>query len=115
MFWLSAVRGRTFASPLPDSFPGYAALWRMPAALVLAIAWFASLWHDGECAPLAFVPLVNPLELVQLGVLLLFVTLARRSADANLRATANPLLLIAAFAWVSVATLRGVHHLASLP
>ena len=115
MFWFSAVREEIFATPLAETFASYRMLWRAPAAIVLSVAWFLSLWHDGECAPLSFVPVLNPLELAQLGVLILFATLARREADANLKSTMNPLLLIAAFAWVSVATLRGVHHLADLP
>jgi uncharacterized membrane protein len=116
MLWLSLRHERLFAAPVADLYPRYRLRWLLPAGMALALAWALSLWHDGACAPLTFIPLLNPLELTQVGVLLLFAAMVRLEApDAGARSTLNFILLIAGFVLVSNMTLRGVHHIALLP
>lgn len=97
--------------PLQEKFPSYAARWFAPAGLVLALVWIGSLQLDGEATPLPFVPLFNPLELAQLiGLVVTGRWLWRRTPD-----SAPLLLAIAGFVFLSMAGLRGVHHLGGAP
>lgn len=94
------------------------------AIAAAAIAWtlYANITSAGDPAPLPYLPLANPFDLVQA---LVFVAVARwlsrvhdlaggrpayLSADA-LGAAAAALLLF----WVTCSTLRSVHHLADVP
>ena len=81
-------------------------------ALVAAIAFASLLFHDGASAPLPFIPLLNPVELAQLGALVCFARwLGDRNVFADLAGRRWPLLAAAGFAFVTAATLRAVHHL----
>jgi uncharacterized membrane protein len=97
--------------------------WAQPArrgllashALVGGALFLLLLVQAGDTAPLAFVPLANPLELVQLGLL---ACLARWLGEADAgaaRALRVPLLALAGFAFATAATLRGVHQLGGVP
>jgi uncharacterized membrane protein len=88
-------------------------------AVILGLAWFVGLFAEGDPLPLRYVPVVNPLELAQLGYLLLLFAWYRRAAQeggalftdeqrARLLALAGVLLLTAV-------TLRGAHFLGSVP
>jgi uncharacterized membrane protein len=100
--------------PLVEGFPRHARAWYALAGGTLALLWFMSLFSNGDPAPLAFVPLLNPLELAQLAVLVLLVRLA--TVELSLDRTALAILAGgAAFAFVTVAALRGVHHLGGVP
>lgn len=94
------------AWPLADRFPTYRMRWLAPASAVLGLAWVAALVERGGSAPLPFIPLLNPVELFQLGVLLVAILLARRAGARDLLALlAGACLLFATFA-----ALRAVHH-----
>ncbi|HET9483561.1 MAG TPA: DUF2339 domain-containing protein, partial [Xanthomonadales bacterium] len=100
--------------PLAAPFPGYARTWYGLAAAALSLLWLLSLWSDGNAAPLPFVPLLNPLELAQVATLALLARLARD----ELRVDAGAFAVLAGgatFVFVTVASLRAVHHLAGLP
>ncbi|MEQ8912618.1 MAG: DUF2339 domain-containing protein, partial [Pseudomonadales bacterium] len=64
--------------------------------------------------PLPYVPLFNPLELVQLGVLLTAAALLRH-ADADSRGAGWLALGVAAFLWLNLVVARAVHHLGGVP
>lgn len=97
--------------PLADRFQAYRLRWFIPAGLALALAWVAALAERGGSAPLPFIPLLNPVELFQLGVLLVAVTLARRAGARDVLALlAGVGLLFATFA-----ALRAVHHYSGAP
>ncbi len=85
-------------------------------AFVAAIAFAGLLLNAGETAPLAYVPLLNPIELVQIAILLCTARwLADPTTSADLRQRRLAVLVGAGFAFVTAATLRGVHHLGSVP
>jgi uncharacterized membrane protein len=98
--------------PLGELFPDYANRWLALALPALGVLWLLGQAAAGNAEPLPFVPLFNPLELVQLLILLLLWAVIRNEpALAGLRL----LLPVAAFVMLTVATLRGVHHLAAVP
>jgi len=100
--------------PLAGGFVRHEKLWYALAGGTLALLWFMSLFSNGDPAPLAFVPLLNPLELAQLAVLVLLVRLAMVELALERGALAT-LAGGAAFAFVTVASLRAVHHLGEVP
>src|SRR5690606_25308790 len=115
----NAGRPPRFAWPLSDLFDGYRQRWLVPAAAVLGFGWLVSLFNASDAAPLPFLPLLNPLELMQLGLLLFATALVLRSRRADssseLRHLSGVGLPLAAFAFVTMACLRAVHHLHDAP
>lgn len=99
------------AFPLAREFPRHAKAWFGLAGVVLALAWFQSLALSGDTAPLPYLPLFNPTELLQLIGLIV----AARWAWKHLPEQAPWLVAIAGFLFLSLAGLRGVHHYAGLP
>ncbi|HRQ63458.1 MAG TPA: DUF2339 domain-containing protein [Xanthomonadaceae bacterium] len=103
---------RWFAWPLSREFPEYAGGWFVSASIALGLLFVQSLGSDGSAAPLPFVPLLNPLELFQLGLLLVF---ARKALVTRPSGDAQEVLRFvwpaAAFLFLTFAGLRGVHHL----
>jgi uncharacterized membrane protein len=101
-----------FAWPLADVFGDYAPRWFWSAGIVLAAAWLAGQFEAGGSAPLTFIPLLNPLELTQVGLLLLFA----RAVYGPLRERIPPAFAAGAgFVFITVATLRAVHHITGVP
>ena len=115
----NAGRPPRFAWPLSDLFDGYRLRWLIPASAVLGLLWLGSLFNAGDAEPLPYVPVVNPLELMQLGLLLFATSLILRSrradSSAELRNITGIGLPLAAFAFVTMACLRAVHHLHNAP
>jgi uncharacterized membrane protein len=101
------------AWPRADATPTYRPGWFVPAACVLALAWLIGLFAEGSAAPLPTLPLLNPLELGMAGIAFLLYGYGRERADA-LR-PALQLWPFAAFAFVTQAVLRAVHHLHGEP
>lgn len=101
------------AWPLAAEFPRYRARWFAPALAALGIAWLAALAEPGNSAPLPWLPLLNPIELLQLGVLLVAIGLVRR--DGASTEIYRPALAAAAFLFVTFAGLRAVHQLQGAP
>jgi len=97
--------------PLADQFAHYRLRWFVPAGAVLALAWVAALAQRGDSSPLPFVPLINPVELFQIGVLLVAIRLAQRAHARDLLA----LCAGAGLLFVTFAALRAVHHLHGAP
>jgi uncharacterized membrane protein len=95
------------AWPRAAAFAAYRAGWFGPALVMLAAAWIGGLFSAGDSAPLAYVPLLNPLELALLGIAALLLGIA--AGMPALRAW-RPAVPVLAFAFVSLATLRAVHH-----
>ncbi|MBO9717044.1 MAG: DUF2339 domain-containing protein [Pseudoxanthomonas sp.] len=78
---------------------------------VIATGWLLALPQPAASAPLAWLPLLNPLELVQLLALALAaVWLWSDDAPADLRGMRTGVVASAGFLLLSVSTLRGVHH-----
>jgi uncharacterized membrane protein len=101
-----------FAWPRAAKFGSYAIGWFAPALFALALAWVFGLFAEGDPLPLPYVPLLNPLELSLSGIAALLAVIAQR------RSRLRPLLAawpFVAFAFVTMATLRAVHHLHGEP
>lgn len=103
-----------FAWPLADRFARYARLWHGAAVLALGAAWLGALYSSADPAPMSYLPLLNPMELLQWGVLLL----AWRALPQEARNDLLPLragLAAAALLLFTLAALRSLHHHAGLP
>ncbi len=109
---LALLRPRWIAWPLTRRFAAHR--WALLASqtLVAAVALCSLLLHAGASTPLPFIPLLNPLELVQIGALLgLALWLGDAAAPTALAKRRAVLLAIAGFAFVTAATLRATHQL----
>lgn len=85
--------------------------WLLVSAwLVLGMSWSVSLFFPGASAPLPWIALFNPLELLQIATLALLAqrVWARRGTMGS--QTGVAVFALAAFAWVTFATLRATHH-----
>jgi uncharacterized membrane protein len=119
LFWLALVRALPVRFPLgaeaePLRHPLLSSL-----AGLMAIAWLLGLLQEADPAPLPYVPLVNPLELAQIGYLLLMLAWFRRGEReggammaAEFRART---LAVAGVLLLTAITLRGVHFLGGVP
>ena len=115
--WLVAVRKPALiAPPLAARFDAHRQVLIASQAFVAAIAFALLLLNAGETAPLAYVPVLNPIELVQIAILLCGARwLADPATSDDLRRRRLMLLVAAGFAFFTAATLRGVHHLGGVP
>lgn len=95
------------AWPRSAQFAGYRTGWFGLAIPLLVLALFMGMFLEGGAVPLPYLPLLNPLELALIALALLLLGLfGEFRALASLRRV-WPLL---AFALVTMATLRAVHH-----
>jgi uncharacterized membrane protein len=99
-----------FAWPRAPLFDGYRNDWFAPACLLLALAFVAGLFLEGGTTPLAYVPVLNPLELMMVAIAVLLYALCPESLRPLRRAWPY-----VGFALVTSATLRAVHHLHGEP
>ncbi len=115
--WFVALRKPSLlAPPLGARFGTYRNYLTSSQALVAIVAFALLLLNAGETTPIAYVPILNPIELAQLAILLcaaLWLTDPATSPDLRRRRLA--VLVAAGFAFVTAATLRGVHHLGGVP
>lgn len=110
------LRPARMAPPLSDDFDDYRRPLSMLAILTLAVFWAVSLFDAGGAAPLPWLPLLNPLELLQVAALALLAAWAFARDDAGAtHAGRVPVFAIAAFVWMTMATLRSVHHWGGVP
>jgi len=86
---------------------------------VMGVAWVLGMADPGDPAPLPYLPVLNPLELAQVGYLLLLLAWFRQAEEdggamlsGELRARA---LAIAGVALLTAITLRGAHFLGGVP
>nr|WP_139381505.1 DUF2339 domain-containing protein [Pseudoxanthomonas indica] len=108
---LGLFRWPWLAAPLGERFDGYRSALQCVQFAVLTCAGVYMLLLAGSSAPLPWVPVVNPLELAQLGIIaLLAYWLWSDSAPEWMVSQRTSLLAIAGFSWVSVVVLRAVHH-----
>jgi uncharacterized membrane protein len=88
-------------------------------AAILGLAWFAGIFVEGDPTPLRYVPLANPLEVAQVGYLILLFAWYQRAAQegsALLSAEVRARVLAVAFVLLLTAmTLRGAHFLGDVP
>ena len=119
---LSAQRVRA-RWPVRDYATDYVLNGGAPVAVFLAL-WtlYANITSSGDPYPLAFVPVLNPLDLA-IGAVFVVIALWLRAAREHglepwLRAARSGLIAaagVAAFVWVNGTLLRTLHHWAGLP
>ncbi|MEO5629132.1 MAG: DUF2339 domain-containing protein, partial [Thermomonas sp.] len=113
---LAQFRWSWLAMPLGTRFDDCRALLTGTFVVIIAIGWCLALFAPGDSAPLPWVPLLNPLELVQIAALALVARwLWSAHAHALLVRRRIALLSVAGFALVTCMTLRGVHHWGAVP
>ncbi len=102
-----------FAWPMQDRFDTYDAAWFTPAFALLACAWVVGLFLEGSALPVMYIPIINPLELSLLATAILFAAYIRHE-----KPDMQAILKLAPYVgmvFITMATLRGVHHLHGEP
>lgn len=113
---LTLWRPRLIAVPLGSEFAQWREGLALSQAVVGAAAFAVMLALPGDTGGLPFVPLLNPLELVQIALLLCAAHwLARTPLAAAWRHGRFPALIGTGFAFATAATLRAVHQLGGEP
>ena len=114
--WLATAaalqwRPQWIAAPLGQRFEAWRGSLQSLFAALLALGWLNALWLAGDSAPLPWLALLNPLDLMQvLTVVVLAAWLATARAPHELHARRLQWLAVAGFALLSVITLRAAHH-----
>ncbi len=113
---LSIWRWPWLAAPLGERFAGARAPLQTTFLLVLAIGWLQALLQPAAAWPLPWVPLLNPVEMMQLLTLLLAAAwLWSSSAPGAVRSIRVTIVAGAGFLLLTAATLRAVHHWGAVP
>ncbi|MEO7067660.1 MAG: DUF2339 domain-containing protein [Rhodanobacter sp.] len=114
--WLALKRPRWIAPPLPELMPRLRATLLHSVFLVLALVWFFGLFMAGNAGPMAYLPLLNPLEILLLVVMLLGASwLGDAEAPALWQQRRAMALGAIGMVFVTSATLRAVHQLGDVP
>ncbi|HEV8696036.1 MAG TPA: DUF2339 domain-containing protein [Lysobacter sp.] len=104
-------RPNLVSAPLAEHFERWRGALQASFVVSLMIAAAGALSVAGDSQPLPWIPVLNPLDLAQLAVLVLVLKwLASELAPEDLRRRRIPLLALAAFALITVITLRATHH-----
>ena len=112
LFVLTLRRPDWVSPPLTDAFARYRSVILGSQLISLTAILGISLLLPGNSDPLAYLPILNPLELFQLaGLTLLAMWIADPGTPQALRKLRPALLSIAGFLLITSATLRAVHHL----
>ncbi len=107
----SQFRWRWLSLPVGESFDVMRTPLQAVLFGVLGLWWVLALMHPGNSAPLPWIPLFNPVELVQLAVLVLAARVSWHGLPPRVRGLAWSL---AGFVLITAATLRTVHHWAGV-
>lgn len=113
---LALLRPAWIAVPLRARFAEWRALLLSTQAAVSTFVFVQLLAHAGDSAPIAFVPVLNPVELLQLGAIGCIARwLLDHDAPDALAGKRPALLALAGFAFLTAATLRAVHQIGGVP
>jgi len=119
LFWLALRRQALVRWPSADAAEATRHWLLVSLAGVMGVAWLLGMQDPGDPAPLPYVPLINPLELAQVGYLLLLLAWFRQAEreggtmlSTELRARA---LAAAGVMLLTAITLRGAHFLGGVP
>ncbi len=113
--WILRERPLIAGAPIGESFLGYNNAVSLPPLLGVIVMAVLACFEEGRAAPLPFLPIANPLELVQIGLIILLWVFARSIDSDDTRTLARRGLLALAFVALSAATLRAVHVYLELP
>ena len=106
---LAAIRWPWLRWPLAEEFDDWRGSLLTACLAVVGCAWLVALVSPGGSAPLPWLPLLNPLDLVQLAALALLASWMR-SGRVESRQQRIAVLVVAGVALATCITLRGVHH-----
>ena len=113
---LALARPHWIAPPLVELLPKLRPPLLGSALFVLGLYWLAGLFMAGDTAPMTYLPLLNPLELL---LILITLLVARWLGDGTtataLRQSRPTVLGVLGMAVVTSATLRAVHQLGHVP
>ena len=113
---LALARPHWIAPPLVELLPKLRPPLLGSALFVLGLYWLAGLFMAGDTAPMTYLPLLNPLELL---LILITLLVARWLGDGTTAAAlrrGRPMVLgVLGMAVVTSATLRAVHQLGHVP
>src|SRR6185369_5648081 len=119
LFWLALRRQGLVRWQAADAAEATRHWLLVSLAGVMGVAWLLAMQEPGDPAPLPYIPLVNPLELAQVGYLLLLLAWFRQAErdggampGAEFRAKA---LAAAGIVLLTATTLRGAHFLGGVP
>jgi len=113
---VAVLRGSWLSVPIGAAFERARAALLGTVLVMVALWWGVALLSSGGSAPLPWCPLLNPMELLQLAVLLLVARLGwAEAAPGWLLRSRTVLMAVAGFALVTATTLRGVHHWGGVP
>jgi len=99
--WKRDALGRIAGVPLDEHGPALVGA----TGAALTIGWALSLLRDGKADPLPFVPILNPLELMQVGAFLLL-----RRTPGIVGEVPRAAAWVAAFVALNLMLLRALHH-----
>ncbi|UHQ18207.1 DUF2339 domain-containing protein [Lysobacter sp. KIS68-7] len=112
----SLYRWAWLAAPLHEEFDRKRKSFTTTMFVLMALGWIGSLFVAGPSAPLPWVPVANPMELVQLATIVLSaVWLATDHAPALFVNRRISLVSVFAFAWITSVVLHVVHHWGGVP
>jgi uncharacterized membrane protein len=107
----SLNRWAWLAAPLHEEFDRKRKAFTTTVFVLMGLGWTSSLFVAGASAPLPWVPVANPMELVQLATIVLSaVWLATASAPTMFSARRISLIALFGFAWITSVVLHAVHH-----
>jgi uncharacterized membrane protein len=119
LFWFVLRRNALVRWPDRDAAEKRRYMTLCIAAAVLALAWFAGLFVEGDPSPLPYFPVFNPLELPQVGFLLLLLLWYRQAlADGEAITSSETrarVLAVAGVLLLTATTLRAAHFLGEVP
>jgi uncharacterized membrane protein len=112
---IARLGGRAW--PWRNDFAYYHSVCLTPIALYCVLWSLISSWDPGRSGAFPYLPLVNPVDLAQIGVLCGLHVWLRAGAPAGGDGEYNYPVLLAAlgFVWVNSIVLRSVHHWAGVP
>ncbi len=114
--WLALTRPHWIAPPLPEIMQHLRTPLLYSVLLVLGLYGFAGLFMAGDAAPMPYLPLLNPLELLLLVIMLLgAVWLGSAEAPPTWRQRRGIALGAIGMAFITSSTLRAVHQLGDVP
>ncbi|MEP6634303.1 MAG: DUF2339 domain-containing protein, partial [Luteimonas sp.] len=109
--WASIDRWPVLSTPLDARFDVFRPKLQIAYFICLGAWWLVAMFNPGESQPLPWIAVLNPLDLTQLGAVVLFGRwLWSPHAPQRLRTSRIFILSAAGFAMVTLITLRGVHH-----
>ena len=113
---LALARPHWIAPPLVELLPKLRPSLLGSVLLVLGLYWLAGLFMAGDAAPMTYLPLLNPLELLLLLITLLVARWLGDGTTATALRRGRPMVLgVLGMAVVTSATLRAVHQLGHVP